>query len=130
MVGPIYWNALQSARPVDGRAGMMTDIDVLWYGIDRTFRETALKTEEPSRTQKDVQSGLTAYRTAAREAARVRPDNQGRSSQPPGGATELRWVSVGPADFDARTAPHHADPRDQGAPEVSETVSGARTFTS
>ena len=63
VVGPIYWNALQSARPVDGRAGMMTDIDVLWYGIDRTFRETALKSEEPSRTQKDVQSGLMTYRT-------------------------------------------------------------------
>ena len=62
VVGPIYWNDLQTARPVDGRAGMMNDIDVLWYGIDRTFRETALKTEEPSRTLRDVQSGLTSYR--------------------------------------------------------------------
>jgi hypothetical protein len=25
---------------------MMNDIDVLWYGIDRTCRETAFKTEE------------------------------------------------------------------------------------
>ena len=32
-------------------------------GVDRTFRETALKTEEPSRTLRDVQSGMTAYRT-------------------------------------------------------------------
>jgi hypothetical protein len=63
VVGPIYWRDLQNARPVASRAGMMNDIDVLWYGIDRTFRETALKTEEPSRTLKDVQSGLTAYRT-------------------------------------------------------------------
>ena len=63
VVGPIYWKDLQSARPVAGRAGMMNDIDVLWYGIDRTVRETALKTEEPSRTVRDVQSGLTAYRT-------------------------------------------------------------------
>jgi hypothetical protein len=63
VVGPIYWNDLQNAKPVGGRAGMMTDIDVLWYGIDRTFRETALKTEEPSRTLKDVQSGLMVYRT-------------------------------------------------------------------
>jgi hypothetical protein len=62
VVGPIYWKDLQSARPVTGRAGMMNDIDVLWYGIDRTFRETALKPEEPSRTLRDVQSGLTAYR--------------------------------------------------------------------
>jgi hypothetical protein len=63
VVGPIYWEELQSAKPVVGRAGMMNDIDVLWYGIDRTFRETALKTEEPSRTRRDVQSGVTAYRT-------------------------------------------------------------------
>ena len=64
VVGPIYWNNLQRARPVaDGRVGMMEDIDVLWYGIDRTVRETALKSEEPSRTLRDVQSGLTAYRT-------------------------------------------------------------------
>ena len=41
----------------------MNDIDVLWYGIDRTDRETALKTEEPSRTLKDAQNGLTAYRS-------------------------------------------------------------------
>src|SRR5262245_43647406 len=35
VVGPIYWNALQSAKPVaSGRAGAMNDIDVLWYGID------------------------------------------------------------------------------------------------
>jgi hypothetical protein len=63
VVGPIYWRDLQSATPVGGRAGMMNDIDVLWYGIDRTFREIALKTEEPTRTLRDVQGGLTAYRT-------------------------------------------------------------------
>lgn len=64
VVGPIYWNDLQRARPVvEGRAGMMNDIDVLWYGIDRTFRETALRSEEPARTLKDVQSGLMAYRS-------------------------------------------------------------------
>jgi hypothetical protein len=63
VVGPIYWRDLQNARPVDSRAGMMSDIDVLWYGIDRTARETALKTEEPSRTLRDVPNGLIAYRT-------------------------------------------------------------------
>ena len=63
VVGPIYRQDLQDAKPVAGRAGMMNDIDVLWYGIDRTFRETALKTEEPSRTLRDVQSGVMAYRT-------------------------------------------------------------------
>jgi hypothetical protein len=64
VVGPIYWSELQSAKPVkDGRAGTMNDSDILWYGIDRTFRETALRSEDPSRTLRDVQSGLMAYRT-------------------------------------------------------------------
>ena len=48
VVGQIYWNDLQGAKPVgSGRAGMMSDVDVLWYGIDRTNREIALATEEP-----------------------------------------------------------------------------------
>ena len=63
VVGPIYWKALQNARPVSAaRVGMMNDVDVLWYGIDRTDREIALKTEEPSRKLQDLQSGLKAYR--------------------------------------------------------------------
>ena len=64
VVGPIYWKDLQSAKAVSiGRAGMMNDVDVLWYGIDRTNRETALATEEPSRKLQDVLSGLNSYRT-------------------------------------------------------------------
>ena len=63
VVGPIYWNDLRNARPAAGdRVGRMTDADVLWYGIDRTNRETALRTEEPTRGLKDVKSGLAAYR--------------------------------------------------------------------
>ena len=64
VVGPIYWKDLQSAKEVStGRVGMMNDVDVLWYGIDRTNRETALATEEPSRKLQDVLSGLNSYRT-------------------------------------------------------------------
>ena len=64
VVGPIYWKDLQSAKEVSaGRAGMMNDVDVLWYGIDRTNRETALATEEPSRKLQDLPSGLNSYRT-------------------------------------------------------------------
>ena len=63
VVGPIYWRDLQNAKPVtSGPAGMMNDVDVLWYGIDRTHRETALKTEEPARTLKDINAGVKAYR--------------------------------------------------------------------
>jgi uncharacterized damage-inducible protein DinB len=64
VVGPIYWKDLQNARPAaPGRVGMMNDVDVLWYGIDRTNRETALAPEEPSRKLRDLQAGLKAYRT-------------------------------------------------------------------
>jgi hypothetical protein len=63
VVGPIYWKDLQNARPVPGaRVGSMNDIDVLWYGIDRTNREIALKSEEPSRRLQDLKSVLAAYR--------------------------------------------------------------------
>ena len=63
VVGPIYWKDLQGATPVgSGRAGMMNDVDVLWYGIDRTNRETAIKTEVPSRKLRDVAAGMTDYR--------------------------------------------------------------------
>ena len=63
VVGQIYWNDLQGATPVSsGRAGMMSDVDVLWYGIDRTNRETALKTEEPSRKLRDAAAGVADYR--------------------------------------------------------------------
>ena len=63
VVGPIYWKNLQNATPVSaGRAGAMNDVDVLWYGIDRTDREIALQTEEPSRKLQDLPLGLKAYR--------------------------------------------------------------------
>ena len=63
VVGQIYWNDLQAATPVtSGRVGMMNDVDVLWYGIDRTNRETALKSEDPSRKLRDVATGMAEYR--------------------------------------------------------------------
>ena len=63
VVGQIYWQDLQGAKPVgSGRAGMMSDVDVLWYGIDRTNRETALTTEDPSRKLRDVAAGVADYR--------------------------------------------------------------------
>ena len=62
VVGPIYWRDLQNARPADGRVSWMSDADVLWYGIDRTRRETALATEQPTRTLRNLQAGLEEYR--------------------------------------------------------------------
>ena len=63
VVGPIYWRNLQDATPIKtGQVGLMNDVDVLWYGIDRTDREIALPAEEPSRKLPDLQSALKAYR--------------------------------------------------------------------
>jgi DinB superfamily len=63
VVGPIYWKDLQGARPAaEGRISWMSDADVLWYGIDRTRRETALPTEQPTRALRDVRAGLDEYR--------------------------------------------------------------------
>jgi len=63
VVGGIYWKDLQNARPAsDGRVSWMTDADVLWYGIDRTRRETALATEQPTRALRDLRTGLDEYR--------------------------------------------------------------------
>jgi hypothetical protein len=50
-VAPIYWQDLQTAlkQPPSDRSSSMTDADVLWYGIDRTWREQAIPTERPLR---------------------------------------------------------------------------------
>jgi hypothetical protein len=69
VVGPIYWEDLQKAMPgpAAGRLSTQTDADILWYGIDRTARETAIAPEEPPGTLRDVRRGLDAYqRTHAR----------------------------------------------------------------
>jgi hypothetical protein len=77
VVGPIYWRDLQNARPVQaGRVGSMADADVLWYGIDRTNREIALRTEEPTTRLTDLASGLAAYRTQHGQLRRYIRDTQ------------------------------------------------------
>jgi hypothetical protein len=64
VVGDIYWEDLQKAVKAgpSGRTAMNEDLDILWYGIDRTSREIALPTETPRGQIKDVQSGLADYR--------------------------------------------------------------------
>lgn len=62
VVGPIYWQDLQRAvkAPV-GRKTTMSDVDILWYGIDRTNRERAIPSEIP-KGLKDLRAGLAEYR--------------------------------------------------------------------
>jgi hypothetical protein len=64
VVGPIYWQDLQKAlqAPPSGRTATGTDADILWYGIDRTRRQTAIPGEEATRQLRDLKTGLDAYR--------------------------------------------------------------------
>jgi hypothetical protein len=62
VVGPIYWQDLQSAlKAPGGRKTTASDADILWYGIDRTNREKAIPSEVP-KGLKDLRSGLDAHR--------------------------------------------------------------------
>lgn len=62
VVGPIYWQDLQTAmKGPAGRKTTMSDDDILWYGIDRTNREKAIPSEVP-RGLKDLRAGLDAHR--------------------------------------------------------------------
>ena len=62
VVGPIYWQDLQNAlKGPGGKRSPANDADILWYGIDRTHRETAIPTEVP-KGLKDIRSGLETYR--------------------------------------------------------------------
>ena len=64
VVKAIYWDDLQKAvsGPPSRRATSTTDADILWYGIDRTFREKAIPSEVPSGDLRDLKAGLDTYR--------------------------------------------------------------------
>jgi DinB superfamily len=64
VVGQIYWDDLQKGvqTPLGGRTLSSRDVDLLWYGIDRTNRETALTSETPKGQLKDLAAGLADYR--------------------------------------------------------------------
>ena len=64
VVGPIYWNDLQKSlkTPPSKRSLAAGDAGILWYGIDRTHRETAIPPERPPGRLRDLHAGLAAYR--------------------------------------------------------------------
>jgi hypothetical protein len=71
VVGPIYWQDLQQAMkaPPGRQASTWSDADILWYGIDRTRRDSAIPTEEPKRQLRDLKTGLEAFRAAHAQLA-------------------------------------------------------------
>jgi DinB family protein len=64
VVGPIYWQDLQRAMkgPPGKTITSNTDLDILWYGIDRTHREKAIPSEVPKGDLRDVRQALDAIR--------------------------------------------------------------------
>ena len=64
VVKAIYWHDLQKAvsGPPSQRGTSTTDADILWYGINRMFREKAIPAEVPSGDLRDVKAGLDTYR--------------------------------------------------------------------
>ena len=64
MVGPIYWDDLHTAlkgpetdQDLSGR-----DVEILWYGINRAFRDPAIPSERPKGQLRDLRAGLETYR--------------------------------------------------------------------
>ena len=64
VVGEIYWQDLQKgvATPLNGPSLSSHDADILWYGIDRTHRETAITSENPGGRVRDLATGMDEYR--------------------------------------------------------------------
>jgi hypothetical protein len=64
VVGEIYWEDLRKGAqtPLSGRTLSSRDADILWYGIDRTNRETARTSESPRGQLRDLAKGLEDYR--------------------------------------------------------------------
>jgi len=64
VVGPIYWEDLQrgvQGKPI-ARSLASGDATILWYGINRTYREPALASETPQGQLRDLKAGLADYR--------------------------------------------------------------------
>jgi hypothetical protein len=64
VVGPIYWKDLQAAvaAPAKPGASRNDDDDILWYGIDRGFREQAIPGEVPKGEVRSRDAAMEAYR--------------------------------------------------------------------
>ena len=64
VVGEIYWQDLQKAVKTSpsGPVRSGNDADILWYGIDRSNREPAIKAEFPRGQLRDLAAALESYR--------------------------------------------------------------------
>jgi hypothetical protein len=63
---PQYWRRVQDSmkQPPTSRKSEVTDADILWYGIDRTNRERAVKADLPQGRWNDTRIALAEFRKA------------------------------------------------------------------
>jgi hypothetical protein len=61
---PGYWTDLQKEvkQPPAKPKQQVSDLDMLWYGIDRTERQKTSPSEEPKGRFTDVQQGMASFR--------------------------------------------------------------------
>ena len=94
---PIYWRQLQDAleQPPTDKKPPVTDLDVLWYGIDRTQRQQTSPDKVPQGPKADFQTSLTAVQKLHADvldyARTTNDDLRGREMK--GEGTDLyQWV--------------------------------------
>ena len=96
-VGPIYWQDLQKAVQGPPSTAMRsgTDVDILWYGIDRTNREKAIPSEVPRGDVRDVRAGLDAIRKQHAQLVqyiKTTPDDLRSHVVPRQGSDAYHWA--------------------------------------
>ncbi|MGQ0735256.1 MAG: DinB family protein [Acidobacteriota bacterium] len=76
LVAPIYWEDLQRAlkSAPSARASPSSDADILWYGIDRTWREKAIPPEEPKGAVRSLAGALKSYQMSYERLLRFARD--------------------------------------------------------
>lgn len=93
---PQYWNQLAAAlaRPAAGFSAKTTDAEILWYGIDRTERDTTGDARVPDGRYTTAAEALAAVRTGRRvmldRARSTQEDLRGRQFGS-GGMDAYQW---------------------------------------
>ena len=119
---PQVLDNLESSMKEPVKAGWKptaTDEQMLWYGIDRSNRQKTGEARVPHGTVPIGEGVAGVVPQAARDDAR---DGEGVAGGLPRPAVHGRRpgrLPVVPDDLDALAAAHPADPRDQGARELS-----------
>lgn len=92
-----YWKMFKKAMaaPPSRKGTPSTDLDRLWYGIDRTERTTTIPSETPKSTYKDVATALADFRklrAAIRDYAASTQEDWRHHLVPDWGRDSYQWL--------------------------------------